>query len=163
YHQVPEFLAKTVIEAGGDILLNASVMSIDWVPGAVRIRFQRDSHHLQISASKAIITLPLGVLLAGSVDFSPRLEKQLAAAAMLRMGSVQRTVLKFHEPSWRNGIDGLADHLRQLSFLYSTGSVPPVWWTPFPENHYRLTAWTGGPRANSLPRSQPELEQHLLS
>jgi monoamine oxidase len=97
------------------------------------------------------------------VHFRPRPEKVFLAAARLRMGTVQRTVLQFREPFWINSGDALAGDLHKLSFLYSTGNVPSVWWTPFPDHHACLTAWTGGPRANSLPQSPRELERRLLS
>jgi monoamine oxidase len=129
----------------------------------VSIGIQRNGEASQIRASKAIITLPLAVLLTGGVHFRPRPEKVLEAAARLRMGAVQRTVLQFREPFWMNSTGELASHLRKLSFLYSTGNAPSVWWTPFPEKHPRLTAWTGGPRVASLPQNQVELERRLLN
>jgi monoamine oxidase len=117
----------------------------------------------QIYASKAIVTLPLGVLQTGGVDFRPRPEKIFEAAARSRMGSVQRTVLQFHEPFWMNSGDAIAAQLHKLQFLYSNGNAPSVWWTSFPEDHSWLTAWTGGPRTNLLPESQTEVERHLIS
>ncbi len=163
YRQIPEFLAEALKRAGGRVLLGASVTAVDWRRGAIEIEFERNGQRSRLRGSKGIVTLPLGVLLTEGVHFRPRPERVFEAAARLRMGTVQRTVLEFRIPFWINGADGLVEPLSKLSFLYSTGNAPSVWWTPFPEEHSRLTAWTGGPRANSLPQSRGELERHLLS
>jgi monoamine oxidase len=163
YQQIPEFVAEALKRAGGRILLNTRVVAIEWGPSSVRIRCERDGQITQLSATKAIITLPLGVLLAEAVNFSPRPIKILEVAARLGVGSVQRTVLQFREPFWTKSSDTLADPLRKMSFLYSTGRIPSVWWTPFPDRHPWLIAWTGGPRASLLPQKRDELERLLLS
>lgn len=162
YHQVPEFLARTVVRAGAQILLNSRVTAVDWKPGSVQVDIDCGGAHSQIHASRVVITLPLGVLLTGSIRFTPYPETVLQAASRLRMGTVQRVVFQFREPFWMDGSGDLADDLRRLSFLYSTGNAPSVWWTSYPENQCRLTAWTGGPRTTLLPETHFKLEQYLL-
>ncbi|UWZ87086.1 FAD-dependent oxidoreductase [Occallatibacter riparius] len=163
YHQVPQFVSQAMIRDGGELILNARATSIEWQPGSVLISFENDGRRQEIRASRAVITLPLGVLLAGAVVFTPRPHKTLEAAAQMRMGIVERTILEFREPFWISSRGDLQGQLSQLSFLFSTGNAPNAWWTPFPDQHPRLTAWTGGPRVRSLPQTQHELEQHLLS
>src|SRR5205085_1815101 len=75
-----------------DVRLNTIVDEIEWRPGHVRAN--------QFEADCAIITLPLGVLQAGMVHFSPDLEAKRIAAQELVMGHVVKTILCFDEPFW---------------------------------------------------------------
>ena len=43
-----------------------------------------------------------------------------------------------------------SNSLRNLSFLLSFASMPPVWWTPHPALSNTLTGWIGGPRSAAL-------------
>ncbi len=40
--------------------------------------------------------------------------------------------------------------MRELSFLFTFGELPSVWWTAHPEPSRSLTGWVGGPRAEAL-------------
>ena len=54
-----------------------------------------------VSAEAAVVTLPLGVLAAGSVRFSPGLPPAARAAiSRLRMGVLDKVYLRFPEPFW---------------------------------------------------------------
>jgi len=44
-----------------------------------------------------------------------------------------------------------------FSFLFSFGSVPPVWWTPLPHPSNTITGWVGGPRAELLANLTPAM------
>lgn len=163
YGKIPEFLLEALNRSQCRVMLNARVTCVGWKRGAVQVEVEADGQRLEIRGAKAIVTLPLGVLLHERVAFKPRPENILTAAARMRMGIVQRTVLEFREPFWINCADLPADELQKLSFLYSTGNTPSVWWTPCPEKQARLTAWTGGPRASTLPLSRHELEECFLN
>jgi monoamine oxidase len=116
----------------------------------------------RFTATKAIITLPLGVLQSGSVTFTPRPESILAAASQMRMGQAARFTLLFHEPFWKHLPE--PKNLDQLSFLFSFDETPRVWWTPHPKTCSSITGWVGGPRSASLATLQPdELAEHACA
>jgi len=101
---------------------------------------------MQISAEKAVITVPLAVLQQFGLVFDP-LPHALIAAHQLSMGQVRRFTLLFRERWW-------ADHddlkLAKLSFLFAHDAMPPVWWTAHPWESPTLTGWIGGPRSASF-------------
>lgn len=159
YDQVPGFLARKVREAGGKIALNAVVLRIEWRKGRVDIACS-GGHAANYTARRAIITVPLGVLQRGSIEFAPQ-PRALAEAMRLRMGHVCRFTLSFRERFWSK----LRGHvLEDLSFLFSAASMPPVWWTAHPVQSAALTGWVGGPRSRALLGStNDQLAEHACS
>jgi monoamine oxidase len=105
-----------------------------------------------------LITVPLGVLQADTLAFSPPPAEILAQARRLAMGEVVRVVLLFRERFWHDRRtpsvpEEARRKLADLSFLFTPAEVPPTWWTPNPAPTPMLTAWIGGPRATELQRS----------
>jgi len=146
YDRLPEFLARKVREAGARIELSRPVERIEWKRGRVEV-FARDGGELlELSAGKAVIAVPLGVLHQFGVVFDP-VPHALIAAHQLSMGPVRRFTLLFRERWW-------ADHpdlkLPRFSFLFAQGVMPPVWWTAHPWETRTLTGWIGGPRSSSF-------------
>jgi monoamine oxidase len=47
-----------------------------------------------------------------------------------------------------------------FSFLFSSHSLPAVWWTPLPANSHTLTGWVGGPRSAALAHLTPDQLGH---
>jgi monoamine oxidase len=145
YDQVPEFLARKVSDAGGKIILNAAVQRVEWCEGRVNITCS-GAHASSYTARRAIIAVPLGVLQAQTIQFSP-VPRAIEEAARLRMGNVCRFTLTFRERFWAN----LPRHsFGDLSFLFSGTFMPPVWWTAHPAQNTTLTGWVGGPRSDEL-------------
>jgi monoamine oxidase len=107
----------TMLAEGLDIRLNAVVESVDWSGEGVRIHTADGQDY---EADNAIITLPLGVLQARRVRFTPELpaDKQ-AAIQHLRMGPVIKLVFRFDEHVLPEGI-----------FALSIPLNPPIWWSP---------------------------------
>lgn len=94
----------------------------------------------EFRAAKAVVTLPLGVLQAGVVTFSPEPAGVMAAARRMRMGQVCRFTLVFKKMLWPEG----------MSFLMAREAMPPVWWSAWPSAGLTMTGWVGGPRADEL-------------
>jgi len=141
YAQLPAFLEQRFLEAGGELLLSAPVRSVDWQPGRVEVKTLGGRI---FQASKAILTLPLGVLQAESVSFTPE-PRILQAAAQLTMGPVARTVYEFDRGFWSKfpSLDG-------LSFLFAPQATPPTWWTTNPRPSSLLTGWMAGRRVRQV-------------
>jgi len=119
-----------------DIRLNTIIDEIEWRPGYVRANV--------FEADQAIITLPLGVLQAGVLRFTPDLEEKRIAAQEIVMGHVVKAILCFDSMFWEER--GLTD----LSFLHARGEKFPAWWTTRPIAAPILVGWAGGLPAEAL-------------
>lgn len=93
YGQIPARLAE-----GTEVRLGTAVRRIDHGGGEVRVE-TADGEVLR--ADRIVVTLPLGVLRSGDVEFDPPLpERKQAAIQSLRMGVANKTVLAFEEAFW---------------------------------------------------------------
>jgi monoamine oxidase len=156
YDRVADSLAESVRDA---IRLRCVVMRVAWERGEVRLTLAPESiAPRRISARAAIITVPLGVLLAapderGAIVFDPPIGAVLAHARGLSMGHALRIALLFRERFWDDGRmlnvpDGTS--LASMSFLHTHDADIPVWWTAHPIRSTLLVGWAGGPRASRL-------------
>ena len=145
YAQLPAFLERRFLKAGGELLLSTPVRSVNWQPGRIEVA-TLDGRLFE--ASKAILTLPLGVLQANSVLFNPE-PRILEVAAQLTMGPAARIVYEFDRRFWSNfrSLDG-------LSFLLAPQATPPTWWTTNPRPGSLLTGWMAGRRVRDLQMDQ---------
>jgi monoamine oxidase len=158
YAQLPEYLAARVQELRGALRLGCEVRAIRWAAGAVSVETSQGS----FDAPRCIITLPLGVLQRanrGGIQIDPE-PAALAHARRVAMGHATRFTLVFRERWWLHSAAVDAESLEAMSFLFTPGRMPPVWWTSGgePEALPTLTGWVGGPRAAELEgRSAEEL------
>ncbi len=100
---------RTVVDAlaqGLDIALGAPVARIVYSSDGVTV----ETAGGPIDASHAIVTVPLGVLKAGSIAFEPALPSTKAEVIeRLRYGTFEKVVLVFQERFWGDSFsDGLA-------------------------------------------------------
>lgn len=88
----------SAVAAGVAVQLETVVQQIRWQPGSVQVQSNRGT----FSAARCLITLPLGVLKAGTVAFEPLLppEKQLAIQR-IGMGKYEKLLLRFAQPFWQ--------------------------------------------------------------
>jgi monoamine oxidase len=92
YDRIAEGLAR-----GTSVHFKQKVRRIDHGSRGVRLDTERDS----FEADFAVVTLPLGVLRSGSVEFSPPLpDAKRAAIQGLKMGTANKVVLAFREAFW---------------------------------------------------------------
>jgi monoamine oxidase len=119
-----------------DLRLSSAVREVRWARGAVEVLGDGWSAR----APQALITLPLGVLHAGCVRFTPRLDKDLGGLAS---GPVIRVAMAFDEPFWEQSHSGVA-------FFHNPAAAFPTFWTPLPMHAPLITAWAGGPKAARL-------------
>ncbi|NWF70896.1 MAG: FAD-dependent oxidoreductase [Chloroflexi bacterium] len=123
---------------GLNIRLNTVVETVEWSAG---VRVQTSSGVYE--AEKAIITLPLAVLQAGTVRFMPELPAaKQQAIQRLQVGPVIKLVYRFERAALPEDI---------LAF-YSRHN-PPMWWSPTygHERAYQVvTAFASGDWARAL-------------
>lgn len=119
---------------GLHIRLNTPVQCIEYSSTRVTIS---DKNGKSYSASKVLITLPLGVLQAGDVEFSPTLSaEKLQAIKGIGAGKVNKVVLGFREPFWKKSTAMAYTHLDSQ-----------IWWRPnfgYDNEAPILTALIGG-------------------
>lgn len=157
YLGLAEYLRSRAVTAGATLLLNTPVAALDWQPGAVHLTTAAGE---QYRGRAAVLTLPLGVLQARSVRFSPLPHATFAAADLLACGTVHRLVLCFRTRFWA---DRTADLATEMRFLFTEDEMPPTWWTTAPHASPLLTGWVGGPRALTVLTAADLLSSALRS
>jgi monoamine oxidase len=129
------------LAVGLDIRLNTVVEAIDWSGDGVRVT---STNGKVFEGERVILTLPLGVLKARRVRFTPELpaEKQ-AAIDQLRVGPAIKLVYRFDAPVLPQGVMALYSALN-----------PCMWWSPSyghdDADGQVLTAFVTGDRARAL-------------
>lgn len=122
YSQLPLALA-----AGLDIRLGHCVSRITWGTSGVVVR----ANHSEFSASRVVVTLPVGVLQHGDVAFEPPLPADVSLAlSRLRMNAFEKVFVEFPEQFWDNNVYALRQH----------GAAGSTW-----HSWYDLTRATGKP------------------
>ena len=132
-------LLETLIGNDVTLQLGTVVREVRWKRGAVEI----GGEGFSVKAPRAIVTLPLGVLQAGSVRFDPPLREKERALQQLASGPVIRVAMRFAKPIWEERCPGVA-------FFHSPQAPFPIFWTPLPLHAPLLSAWAGGPKALRL-------------
>jgi monoamine oxidase len=141
YDALPAFLSDRFRAAGGTVLLGHPVRCVRWSQNAVAVSgVAPGGESFELHAKRAIVTLPLGVLQAGTVVFEPVPQDVMSNAARMAMGPVVRISLLFDAKFWQP----------DLSFLFTRDETPSTWWTPNPKPAPLITGWAGGPKAARL-------------
>ncbi len=133
---------------------NTVVERIEWQKNKVSVSAVRNGQAIAFQGKRALITLPLGVLQSGSVEFSPDLPRvKREAMGLLAMGKVVRVTLRFRERFWDRihpDPSHKSENLSDMSFLFSRQEWFPTWWTTMPRKLPILTAWAPFPDAEWL-------------
>ncbi|MFN3265533.1 MAG: flavin monoamine oxidase family protein [Deinococcales bacterium] len=95
---LPEFLAKQIRQLGGVIRLGSAVNALQFTNSGVAVKVGNTT----IQADHVVLTAPLGVLQAGSIGLPTLPHKWQQALQELRMGSLEKLVLRFPEVFWEN-------------------------------------------------------------
>ncbi|HYD51748.1 MAG TPA: NAD(P)/FAD-dependent oxidoreductase [Gemmatimonadaceae bacterium] len=141
------------LAAGLDAVLRLGhvVHRLEWRRGEVRVHASSPAGSALdvVRARAAIVTLPLGVLLArppatGAVHIDPEPASLRRGREGLAVGHVAKVVLRFRDAFWEERASPM------LSFVHGQGGEFPVWWTAFPLHEPVLVGWTGGPAAARL-------------
>jgi len=141
YDALMRFLAEKFLAAGGTLRLQHPVQQVRWSRGAVVLSgLDAGGQRFELLAARALLTLPLAVLNAGTVEFNPAPEEILAHAARMAVGAAVRISLNFDAKFWQE----------DLSFLLSPAEALTTWWTPMPDRAPLITGWAGGTKAVAL-------------
>ena len=119
------------------------VTRLRWQAGRVMLEARRpDENVIELAASQAILTVPLGVLKA--IDLDPLPTGWPEALGALEMGAARRVDLRFDAAWW------LEANRPPSTFVVGRDQPFPVWWTTAPPSLPFITGWIGGPRAQKM-------------
>ncbi len=153
YGKMISYLAEHCLTAGTSVQLSTVVKEIRWQKGHVEVI---DEQQNKFVATKAIITVPLGVWLAGentkgAILYSPGLQSKAAAAKQMGFGSAIKILLEFEENFWedRTITNLIKINTANLQFMLSDSTIP-TWWTQLPQHTPILTGWLSGSKAEKM-------------
>lgn len=118
---------------------------VRWSKHAVEV-YADDGRHFR--SPSAVITVPLGVLQAGSPRFNPPVMEKQTSAQQLGNGEVIKILLSFRDTFWAHPKTKMliGQDLSKMFFLFSD-AVIPTWWTQYPNTNPLLTGWLSGAAA----------------
>jgi monoamine oxidase len=159
YGALLDSLARS-LGAAVEVRLRSAVRAVRWKRGGVEVEATSTSRQpsaasrqtFRVTARRAIVTLPLGVLqlaprAQGAVRFSPALASKRRPLKGLVAGSVIKMPMLFRTAFWEELEGG---RYRDATFFHSPGTLFPTFWTAAPERAPLLNAWAGGPNALRL-------------
>ena len=141
YGAVIEWLLAELANSGVRLQPGATVKFVHCNSRAVEVSFLEKDQRQTLAASAAIITLPLGVLKTGAVEFDPPLHAKRDAIQGLDFGHVTKMTLLFRSRFWPEA---------NFGFIHAPEAPLPTWWSD-PRGNL-VTGWAGGPRAEQFIR-----------
>jgi len=132
------------------------VEAINWSNRRVEVAVRHQNSVSRLSSLCVLITVPLGVLKAGSgklgsIHFAPPLPADKRAAMdKMEMGRVIRVALRFRERFWDALRPNGKKTLAEMSFLFSDDELFPTWWTTNPDKYPIVTGWAPFKSAEQL-------------
>jgi monoamine oxidase len=119
YSEVPNFLARGLTIKTGQV-----ARSVQWGRSGVVVKTHQGNHR----AKTCLITLPLGVLQSGSVEFSPALPAaQKSALKSLKMGLLNKVYLKYHQVFWSSKPLHFGNPNQAIGVLGETANLQALW------------------------------------
>ncbi|MCY7420238.1 MAG: FAD-dependent oxidoreductase [Chitinophagaceae bacterium] len=168
YQTLLDYLLDKIENGRGKLHLSTIVKQVNYLQNSVEII---DSNLQKYTATKAIITVPLGVWRAeekdkASIQYHPALPQKMQAAFEMGFGSAIKILLRFKTPFWQQ--DDYKN--KDIGFVFSDQNIG-TWWTQNPLDSNLLTGWLAGPRAYELRYSADDIIfeqaieslQHLFS
>ncbi|MEN3353268.1 MAG: hypothetical protein V7640_1426 [Betaproteobacteria bacterium] len=132
--------------------LNTVIRAVRWKSHAVEVEGTFLGRPFNARASRAIVTLPLGVLqlprsAPGAVRFLPPLTEKRTALKLLAPGPVVKVLLRFRTAFWEKLSKG---RYGKAAFFHTREAPFPTFWTSLPIRTPLLVAWAAGPKAERL-------------
>ena len=157
YGAMIDHLSTVATARGITLKLQTVVERVHWKRDRVAIEGESHGVPFAVTARRALITLPAGVLQArgvpGAVRFRPDIKAQRSALRRIGVGPVVKVVLAFHRAFWEELENG---RYSDGTFFHCPGAVFPTVWTAAPVRVPMLVAWVGGPNALRLHEARHE-------
>lgn len=135
--------------ARSQLLLATPARTVRWNEHDVAVEANAPSGStLAVRARAAIVTVPVGVLTAGTLRFEPELPRtKREALEKIVMGPVVKLVLRFRSAFWER-LNG--ERYRDAGFFHNADAGFPTFWSLLPLRTPLLVAWAGGTKADAL-------------
>jgi monoamine oxidase len=156
YHKIIAFLVDQLTDRGGSILLSTVVKSVQWSKGKVTLQMNDGG---SIRGEKVIVTVPIGVLQNGDIQFSPALPFRNEIFSKLGNGGVIKFWFKFSERFWKETV---RKKYPDVAFIISDAEIP-TWWTQSPADAPVLNGWWGGPATFNVDHNSNTLREKALT
>lgn len=141
YRPLLSVLLNDIVSSRGTVHYGEVVKQIRWREGLAEVT-TASGHTLE--AEKILITVPVGVLQEGSIDFVPAIPTITAAARDIGFGNV----IKYHVELADEMRKVFAGRLPDAGFVFADAKIP-TWWTN-PSAPPILTGWHGGPASTRI-------------
>jgi monoamine oxidase len=153
YSELIDFFRRRLESVGVSVRTEAVVERVQWRRGRADVTWRRadGSGSSLVSATRVLVTVPLGVLKApvgerGAIEFAPALPAQkLKALERIEMGTAMRVVLRFRRRFWETIAASTSSRdkktLGGMGFLFSDDEWFPTWWTTEPRKSPIITGW----------------------
>lgn len=152
YSKLIEYLLGECEKQHVPINFSNVVQSIQWTNGNVNVTTTAGFIY---TAQKILLTVPVAVLKAGRISFSPAIPEYDEAFNRTETGGVVKFLIEFKKAIWED--DSFeCNKMPGLHFLFSDASIP-TWWTQRPNPAPLLTGWLAGPVTDSLDKNEGAL------
>jgi monoamine oxidase len=131
--------------------LDEEVTEINWSSEMLEVKSAKQAY----TASKILITVPLGVLQAEKIEFDPPIPRYILAARQIGFGPVIKVVIEFGPGFWKKCV---LKKFPSFKFVFSDADIP-TWWSQQPSDAPIVTGWLGGPKVHLL----KEADFHMLA
>lgn len=159
YKKLLGFLTHELEKRGVRMLLSAPAQKVSWGTDPIEVHTAKEV----LRGRKLMVTVPLGVLQSGGIDFIPAIPERLSAAKALGFGAVIKILLQFREPFWKQEEYTAGKDLSNAGFIFSEEEVP-TWWTQEPKDVPVLVGWLAGPNADRVKHlSEEDILQKALT
>lgn len=155
YSRLIHYLEDQVKQRGGQFVLSAPVTQVQWSEGKVKVITEQGR---ELEGNKVIITVPLGILQNGKLNFIPPLPDHTSAFRQVGFGGVIKFFFEFRKPFWEE----ISRPLKDLAFVFSDAEIP-TWWSQRPDRTPMLTGWLGGPSTFQLSPDREVLFEKAVS
>lgn len=145
YVMLVNFLEEQCRKHGVKFYTEQPVTQLHWKKDGVVAVTEKSS----FSGTKALVTVPMGVLQKDEITFFPALPQVKRAVQKLGFGHVVKVVMKFERAFWKETSLTDGRDLSDLCFLFSEEQIP-TWWAHYPKDDSVLIGWLGGPRAEAM-------------
>jgi len=154
YKDIINYLEDKCRENNVSVFTGVVVKIVKWKPNHVELLTDKGSFY---TSNRLVVTVPIGVLQAGTVSFLPELPDVMNAVKRVGVGSVVKVLLHFEMAFWENEETAarVGRNLENLGFLFSQEQIG-TWWTQYPRRMPLLTGWVGGPAADALRNESDE-------
>lgn len=159
YGKMIDYLAESCKKAGAIIKLSTVVKEIRWKKEYAEVI---DDNGNSFTASKVIITVPLGVWTAGdntqaAILYFPALPLKTEAARQMGFGSVIKILIEFEDRFWEDEAIIQKTKTDTRNFHMALSDMPiPTWWTQSLKYKPLLTGWLSGPKAEKMKNENDE-------